>query len=318
VHDPIFVTGSTGFIGGALVRRLLDEGHQVHVAVRAEARRWRIEELEGHERLTIHPADLRDASQIMNAVAAAEPRTVVHLATHGAYEKQRDPTSILATNVLGTQNLLEASTQHGVALFVNAGSSSEYGFKKEPMRESDLPEPNSHYAVAKVAQTHLCRLAAKMHGMALVTFRLFSVYGPWEEPTRLIPTMIRRARAGLALEMANPAIARDFVYLDDVLDALTGFDALMRLRGEVINLGSGAETTLRDVVDAVLATVPSRSEVKWGAMADRKWDTDRWVSDPSLARELLGWRAKHDLREGLKKTSQWMLARKDQYGPSAA
>jgi dolichol-phosphate mannosyltransferase len=237
---------------------------------------------------------------------------VVHLATHGAYEKQRDPISILATNVLGTQNLLEASTQHGVALFVNAGSSSEYGFKKAPM------QPNSHYAVAKVAQTHLCRLAAKVHGMALVTFRLFSVYGPWEEPTRLIPTMIRRARAGLPLEMANPAIARDFVYLDDVLDALTGFDALMPLRGEVINLGSGVETTLRDVVGAVLSTVPSRSEVKWGAMADRKWDTDRWVSDPSLARELLGWSAKHDLHEGLKKTSQWMLARKDQYGPSAA
>jgi dolichol-phosphate mannosyltransferase len=186
------------------------------------------------------------------------------------------------------------------------------------MRETDLPDPNSHYAVAKVAQTHLCRLTSKVHDLALVTFRLFSVYGPWEEPTRLIPTMIRRARAGLPLEMAHPEIARDFVYIDDVLDAITGFDALMKLRGEVINLGSGVESTLRDVVAAVMSIIPSASAVNWGAMADRKWDTDRWVSDPSRAEQLLGWKAKHDLVEGLKKTSQWMLARKDQYGPIVA
>ena len=311
--DPIFVTGSTGFIGGALVRRLLDRGHRVHAALRPEARRWRLDEVS--DRITIHTADLRDAGSIGKAIESARPAIVVHLATHGAYEVQRDAVSILSTNVLGTQNLLEACARAKVALFVNAGSSSEYGFKTEPMRESDLPEPNSHYAVAKVAQTHLCRLASKACDLPMATFRLFSVYGPWEEPTRLIPTMIRRARAGLPLEMANQKIARDFVYVDDVLDAITAFEPLMKLRGDVINLGSGAETTLREVVDAVMSIVPSRSEVKWGAMADRKWDTDRWVSDPSLAKRLLGWEAKHRLIDGLEKMSQWMLARKDRYGP---
>src|ERR671938_597453 len=101
--------------------------------------------------------------------------------------------------------------------------------------------------------------------MAVVVFRLFSVYGPWEEPTRLVPTMIRRARAGLPLEMVSPRTARDFVYVDDVLDALAGFGRLEGLSGEVINLGSGAQSTLAEVVELVREIVSSRSEVRWGA-----------------------------------------------------
>jgi nucleoside-diphosphate-sugar epimerase len=314
-HDPILVTGSTGFIGGALVRKLVDRGHRVHVVVRAEARRWRLEGIE--DRIGIHVADLTDPIGVDRVVAAVAPRTVVHLAAFGAYEAQSDPRAIFATNVLGTQALLSASARSGVGLFVNAGSSSEYGYRSEPMRETDRLEPNSHYAVAKAAQTHLAALESKTHDLPLVTFRLFSVYGPWEEPARLVPTLVRRARAGDPLEMADPEIARDFVYVDDVLDALTRFDALLGLRGDVINLGSGTMTTLREVVAAVTTVVPSRSRVVWGGMANRKWDTHRWVSDPSLAERLLGWRAKHGFIEGLEATSRWMLERGDRYGPLA-
>jgi nucleoside-diphosphate-sugar epimerase len=183
------------------------------------------------------------------------------------------------------------------------------------MRETDRLEPNSFYAVAKAAQTHLCTLLARRSEMATVVLRLFSVYGPWEEPTRLIPTVIRRARAGLPLEMVAPDVARDFVYVEDVINALLDFPRLARLRGEVLNLGTGTQTTLREVVDAVTKLLGSRSPVRWGAMAARQWDSAHWSADPSKAARLLGWAPAHSLRQGLRKTAEWMRALGDEYGP---
>jgi nucleoside-diphosphate-sugar epimerase len=307
--DPILVTGGSGFVGACAVRELLDRGHEVHALLRPQSDPWRLRSVLG--RLRVHRGDVTDAAAVRAVVQSVRPRAVLHLATHGAYESQADARTILRTNVLGTYNLLEASAEFGVAAFVNAGSSSEYGFKAEPMRETDALEPNSFYAVGKAAQTHLCRLVAARSAAGVAVFRLFSVYGPWEEPSRLMPTLIRRARAGLPLEMVSPRTVRDFVYVDDVLDALLNLSAVSRMRGEVINLGSGVETSLREVVDTVLDLLDSRSEVRWGAMAARQWDSRRWAADASKAKELLGWEARHTLRRGMARTAAWMEATGD-------
>ncbi|MGQ0553291.1 MAG: NAD-dependent epimerase/dehydratase family protein [Planctomycetota bacterium] len=304
----VLVTGASGFIGGGLVRRLLGRGDSVHVLLRPEARLWRLDSI--RERLVVHDGNLTDRAAVSAALRAARPDVVVHLAAYGAYESQSDAAAILTTNVVGTWNLLAACQEHGVKLVVNAGSSSEYGWRDEPMRESDRLEPNSLYAVAKAAQTHLCALLSRQHALPVVTFRLFSVYGPWEEPTRLFPTILRRARAGLPLEMVAPETAHDFIYLDDVLDALCGFERLAACRGEVFNLGSGRETTLREVVEVVLRVTGSRSEVHWGAMPARHWDARRWQADVSMTQSTLNWSAAHSLEQGVRKVAAWMEERK--------
>jgi nucleoside-diphosphate-sugar epimerase len=311
----VFVTGGSGFVGACLVRSLLERGHDVHTLLRPASRSWRLAELV--DQLTVHRADLTDAAGVAAAVRTAQPHAVFHLATHGAYESQADARAILSTNVLGTLNLLEASAAARVALFIATGSSSEYGFKLEPMREDDRLEPNSLYAVAKAAQTHLCGLWAKKWPMAVVVFRLFSVFGPWEEPTRLFPTLIRRARAGLPLDMVSPDTARDFVYIDDVLRALLDLPAIAQLRGDVLNLGTGIETTMRTAVATVTELLASRSEVRWGAMPARHWDSARWSADVSRAKALLGWEPHYSLRDGLMRMAAWMKHRGDDYGPDS-
>lgn len=311
--DPVFVTGGAGFVGACLVRALIDRGHEVHALLRPSSRPWRLAGLEG--RLTVHRADIADADGVRSAVLAARPAAVFHLATHGAYESQADARAILTTNVLGTLNLLEASAAAGAAALVATGSSSEYGFKSEPMREADRLDPNSFYAVAKAAQTHLCGLWARKWPMGVAVFRLFSAYGPWEEPTRLVPTLIRRARAGLPLEMVSPDTARDFVYVDDVVEALLNVKAVAALRGEVFNLGTGVETTMRDAVAAVADLLGSRSEVRWGAMPARHWDSSRWCADRARAKEVLGWEPRHSFRAGLARMAAWMEQTGDDYGP---
>jgi nucleoside-diphosphate-sugar epimerase len=312
----VFVTGGSGFVGACLVRRLLDSGHDVSVLLRPQSRPWRLMGLT--DRLTVYRTDLLDANGVAAAVAAAEPAAVFHLATHGAYESQADARTILSTNILGTLNLLEASAGAGVGVFVATGSSSEYGFKSEPMRETDRLEPNSFYSIAKAAQTHLCGLWANKWPMAVAVFRLFSVYGPWEEPTRLIPTVLRRARAGLPLEMVNPETARDFIYVDDVLDALLDLRAASRLRGDVLNLGTGVETTLRTVVDEVGRVLGIRPEVKWNAMTARHWDSKRWCADRAKIKELTGWEPKYSFAAGLARTAEWMNQAGEDHGPDPA
>jgi nucleoside-diphosphate-sugar epimerase len=305
-HSPVLVTGASGFVGACLVRRLLEEGFEVHVLLRAEARCWRLVDI--MPRLHAHCANVLDAVEVADVLHTVRPQTVYHLATFGAYESQADARRILETNILGTYNLLEASVAAGVRLFVSTGSSSEYGFKSEPMAESDRLEPNSFYAVAKAAQTHLCSLLAQRREMAVVALRLFSVFGPWEEPSRLFPTLLRRALADQPLEMTSPDTARDFVYVDDIVDALLALERLELLSGEVLNLGSGKQTTLGELVDTVRTVLGSRSEVRWGAMPARHWDAHCWVANMDKTAERLGWRPRVALPEAIGRMARWIKA----------
>jgi nucleoside-diphosphate-sugar epimerase len=311
--SPLLVTGGSGFVGACIVHRALADGYDVHVLLRPQARLWRLQHV--LPRLQVHCADLTDAAAVHEVMARVRPRAVLHLATHGAYESQDDARRILETNVVGSYNVLQAAIAFGSAVVVSAGSSSEYGYRDTAMKETDALQPNSIYAVAKAAQTHLCTLlGGASEATAVVTFRLFSVYGPWEEPTRLFPTLIRRARAGLPLEMVARDVARDFVYVEDVVDAFLGLERLDELRGEVFNLGTGTESTLADVVEAVLDAVGRRTEVRWGAMAPRRWDTVHWKCDPAKARRVLRWTARHNLRSGVRRMVEWMEAMGSGYG----
>jgi nucleoside-diphosphate-sugar epimerase len=303
--DPVVVTGAAGFLGAAAVRRLAGEGRRTVALVRPGSARARLAGLEG--RVDVVEADLRDGAAVERALAAVRPAAVLHLAAHGAYEWQDEGARILETTVLGSYHLFTAARRLGVPLVVSAGTSSEYGYRDRPMSEDDRLEPNSVYAVGKAAQAHLARLLAAEGGTAFVVLRLFSVYGPGEDPRRLVPTLLRRARAGEPLRMASPDTVRDFVYLDDALDALLAFDRLAGLSGEVINLGSGRETRLDEVASLVQEVLGVRVPVEWNAMR-RRWDASAWRADTARAEARLGWRARRTLRDGLAATAAWMAA----------
>jgi nucleoside-diphosphate-sugar epimerase len=302
----VLVTGANGFVGAVLSRRLLADGHELHVLLRGGPN-WRLAEVAAD--LRVHAVDLRDATAVAGAVGTIKPDVVYHLAAHGAYPFQTDGDAILRTNILGTWNLLHALQSVYYRVFVNAGSSSEYGFKQVPMRETDRPEPNSIYAVAKCAQTMLCAHVAQAEDRPICTLRLFSVYGPFEEPSRLVPTVVRRCLRGEALELAQPDLARDFVFVDDVVDAFLRVERLASLRGDVINICTGVQRTIKEVVDLVLAQTGAAVECRWGAMAPRNWDQTTWVGVCERARQRLGWTAATSLAEGLARTIAWQRAR---------
>ena len=295
------VTGAGGFIGANLARRLCRDGYDVHLVVRPRGDRWRLEGLAEHAE--IHEADLADAAAVRRLVSVVEPDLIFHAAAHGAYPTQSDLHRMLAVNVLGTVNLLGACLERGFSGFVHTGSSSEYGFKDHAPREDDYLEPNSDYAVTKAAATLYCRHVAVDRGVNVTTLRLYSAYGPWEEPTRLIPTLITRGLVGEIPDLASPDVARDYIYVDDVVDACVV--AAAADSGEIYNLGTGVQTTLSEVVELARRVMGIDAEPRWGSMRNRSWDTSVWVADTGYAERKLGWRPRIGFEAGLRQTVEW-------------
>ncbi len=298
------VTGAYGFVGANLVRRLLRDGHEVHALGRPGSDPWRLHDVSA----TVGEADLLDEGAVHALMDHASPEWLFHLAAHGAYSWQTDVRAALEVNAVGTALLAEAASQAGVEAFVHAGSSSEYGVRSTPPAETDAPRPNSAYAVGKLAGTAYCRYVAERDGRRMTTLRLYSVYGPYEEPGRLVPTLVAHGLRGALPPLVDPRTARDFVYVDDVTDAFVTAAGTQVTPGAVFNIGSGRQTTLGEVVDVARDALGIEAEPDWGSYPARAWDTDAWVSDPRQAERELGWIARTRLAEGLRQTAGWMRA----------
>lgn len=298
------VTGAGGFVGANLVRRLRRDGHDVYGTCRPSGHRGRLAGVEG---LAIHEADLGLPGTADALVGSVSPDWIFHLAAHGAYSWQTDARQISQANLVATVELVDAAERHGVQAFVHAGSSSEYGFKDHPADEDDLPEPNSVYAVTKAAATMYCCHRARAGGLPAVTLRLYSVYGALEDSRRLIFALLEHGLAGTLPPLVSPDTARDFVYVEDVCDALV--KAAVRAdatAGRIYNVGSGKQTNLRELVECVRALLEIPVEPVWGSHPQRSWDTNVWcASTRRIAREL-DWSATTDIRDGLRRTAQWM------------
>ena len=217
--------------------------------------------------MSLHHADLRDPERVRQTVRKVRPDWVFHLAVHGAYSWQTDTRAILDTNVLGTAHLVEACQEVGFETFVNTGSSSEYGPKCHAPSEDTWLEPDSCYAVSKAAATLFCQFTARKTGLAMPTLRLYSVYGPFEDPGRFVPSLVLRGMEGTYPPLADRATARDFVHVDDVVEA---FLRVATRRpddpGAVYNVGTGIQTTLGQAVELSQRLFGIASQPQWNSM----------------------------------------------------
>ncbi len=303
------MTGAGGFVGARLVERLLTIGARPVLVVRPGSDRWRLSGLT--DDAEVIEVELRDPEAVTHAVKRARADWIFHLAAHGAYSWQDDARIIIDTNLMGMLNLLEASAGRGFEAFVHAGSSSEYGFKDHAPSEEEAAAPNSYYAVGKAAATMLGQHVAQQGGLQVTTLRLSSVYGPWEEPRRLVPRLIAHGVAGTLPPLVAPDTARDFVFVDDVCEA---FVAVATARGEhspIFNVGSGIQTTVREIVEVARAELGIDVVPRWGDYEARAWDARVWVSDPSRIARELDWCAAHDLTGGFSATVRWLHDRPD-------
>ena len=300
----VLLTGGTGFVGANLARRMLCAGNEVHLLVRNEYNPWRIRGISGD--IQIHALDFQNSESVNSIVAKIKPDWIFHLATYGAYSSQQDVDTIYKTNLFGTINLLNACCHTGFESFVNTGSSSEYGLKSNAPAEDEVLEPNSNYAIAKAAATHFCQYTANKHQLNIPTIRLYSVYGPYEESSRLIPSLVRYGFMGNLPPLVDPKISRDFVYIDDVCDAfILAAKMTSKSYGVIFNVGTGIQTTLEDLVALTRRLLNIGKIPDWGSMPNRMWDTKNWQANIKNIQSQLGWSPRYDLESGLTETIKW-------------
>jgi nucleoside-diphosphate-sugar epimerase len=293
------VTGGGGFVGSHLAARLVQDGWEVVTTVRPGASPWRLEALGVTGAVTIVPVDLADARATAAVPGRAAPDVAFLVAAVRARATAADRAATAAVNATSGVWLVDALPSRCRAV-VRLGSSTEYGRADGPMDESTPLQPRGFFGSTKAAGSLLVAAAASERGLRATVLRAFQVYGPLDQADRLVPRALRAARTGEVLPLTGPGLRRDWVFVDDVVEACVRAGLADDLsRGQVLNIGTGRQVANEELVDEVRRVTGRPVAVAEGACAPREWDTGSWVSDPSLARHLLGCDAKVALDEGL-------------------
>jgi len=313
MSDKIFITGATGFVGSHLARRFIKEGEEVHILSRQDSKTWRISDILGM--VYRHDADITETEKIKETGDKIRPTYIVHCANAGVYGGVSvSDEELVRVNLLGLISLLSASDSIPYKGFINVGSSSEYGLKSRPMKENDLCEPVNTYGVSKLAATLYASFIARSREKPIITLRLFSPFGPYDDYRRLISRVILDALAGREPQLANPDAVRDYVFIEDVIDLFSraryGAD---EHKGGVFNVGSGKQHKISDVVSLILGYINPELVSRFGVSSSQSWEPNRWEADINKTTSCFSWRPKYLLKEGIKMTIDWFKNNKELY-----
>lgn len=334
-RQRVLVTGGAGFIGGAVVRRLLSQSRATVFnldkmgyasdltsidAVVAEAG------ADGESRHHLLKVDLTDAEAVEAAVRQADPDLVMHLAAESHVDRSIEgPGDFIASNVQGTFHLLQAVRGHWERLgqerqeqfrLHHISTDEVFGSLGEEGRFSETTpyDPRSPYSASKAASDHLVSAWSHTYGLPVVLTNCSNNYGPWQFPEKLIPVVILKAAAGEPIPLyGDGANVRDWLYVEDHVDALLLAANQGRL-GESYCVGGHGERTNKQVVEAICsqmdelrpAGAPHASLIT--PVTDRPGHDRRYAIDPAKITEELGWTSSHSFEKGLKSTLKWFLS----------
>ena len=292
------ITGAAGFLGATVARALVSRGEETHGIVRSTTPRTRLEGLA--PRLVVHEVDLRDGAGLRGVIERVRPDVVIHTAAKlGHPGTGTERIEAWGDGLLGTVSLVEALRGFPLHRLLHVCSSTVFRDSDRPHTENDPLEPRTARGATKAAALLAVRQWAAETGVPLTVGRPFSVYGPDEPRGRLVPELMHALRhdAPFSLTTADPR--RDFVHADDVTAGLLLAAECEEAAGLDFNLGSGIETSTRELV-ALAEQVTGRSlRIDPAPFPERPSDRAHWSADISQAQKVLGWAPAIDLREGL-------------------
>lgn len=317
----VLVTGAGGFIGSHLVELLVARGATVRGFVRYTStggRGWldRLEPSTQHE-VDVFRGDLVNPEAVAGAVAGCE--IVLHLgALIPIPYSYRHPREFVAANVVGTLNVLEAARRADVRRIVQVSSSEVYGTAQTiPMPEEHPVHPQSPYAATKVGADQLALSYARSFRLPVVVARPFNTFGPRQSARAVIPAIVTQALTRDRVELGALEPTRDFLYVSDTVEGLARCAEADGIHGEVFNLGTGREYSIREVVELVFGATGKELPVELGEERLRPTDSevDRLCASVEKARTRLGWEAKVSFEDGLRRTIEWIAQSLDVYRP---
>lgn len=315
----VLVTGAGGFIGSHLTEQLISRGARVRAFVHYNALgRWGwLDTSKVKEEIEVIQGDIADRDSVRNAIKDVE--VVFHLAALiGIPYSYVAPSSYVQTNMMGTLNVLQASLDEEVDCMVHTSTSETYGSAQYvPIDENHPLQGQSPYSATKIGADKLVESFHRSFDLPVVTIRPFNTYGPRQSARAVIPTIITQGLVGETIRLGNLSPTRDLNY---VLDTVGGFIAAAEhpeAIGQVINLGTGKEISIGDLVKKILKIleVEVKIEEEPQRVRPQASEVDRLCADIHKAQELLGWQPKFTLDEGLSATIQWVKENIDRYRP---
>ena len=296
----LIVTGGTGFLGSAFVRYAIDAGADVQVVARSTADHWRLSAY--RDRYRVLTTTIEGLAEL--SVDIAKDTILVHFAAAGVNQTDDDIVRMVDTNIVGTLSTLAFAKQNGARRFVLVGSSGEYGPGVHLSEDAAL-RPTAEYGATRASATMLARAYGKRRDIEVTVVRPFAVFGPFEAPYRLIPYAILSALRGVPIKISSGQQTRDYVYVDDVSAGIASACVIKEAGGEIFNLCTGIETSVRDAASLVAMLVDKRVEVDCGVIPQIPGEMWQTSGDPSRAHKVLGWSPRVELTTGLEETINW-------------
>lgn len=310
LKGPILIIGASGFVGSNIMRKVLAEREDVF-GTSFSGSGWRLDDIPTSS--IIHTNILFEDS-IQDTLKKVRPKTIFDCSSFGAYSFESDFRLIHMTNYTSLINMLEIISTLDIHSYIHAGTSSEYGLNSSEPSENENLIPNSHYSISKAAASGVIQYYGKIKNVPILNLRIYSAYGPYEDSSRLIPHLCLEAGKKRLPLFANKNTPRDFIHIDDVVNAFifAANNINKNCYGESINIGTGKETTLLELANLSkkIFSIPDTPE--FSQSIAREWDTESWFGDISKAKMLINWEPSIELKEGLIKTEEWWRSLKDQ------
>ncbi len=297
----ILVTGASGMIGAHLVHRLVKLGNKPFVLLRGSNEIRLREVMSQVARIS---GDLSEPESIERAIRTVSPEIVYHLASTYFNPPTLSARSHVQVNLVGTQLIFESLKDKPDVKIICAGSAAVYG-QGAGLQETALLHPTSLYGASKAACSVFAQAYAHCHGMSICELRFFTPFGPWERPGRLIPYVILKILAGEEIELGEGSQQRDFLYIDDAIEALLLAGTKPLAPGVVLNVCSGIGRSIRSVAETIIDIMGHPANLKIGVRPTRPDEIWEISGDYTAAKNILSWVPCIDFHEGLRRTITW-------------
>lgn len=299
-----FVTGASGFIGSFVVEQLVASGVEVAILRRPETDLWRLGPAAGQvQGIT---GDLDQAASYREALVEFAPEVVLHLAWHGVANSLRNDRTQVERNLHATLSLVETAADAGARAWVGAGSQAEYGRHEGALDENALTRPTTLYGAAKLSACHLAGRMADLRGLRFAWLRVFSTFGPRDNPGWMIPSLIRALGRRERPALTEGEQRWDYLAVQDAAAAFQAVAASTSAEG-VFNLGSGSAPRLRDTIEFIRDCVDPTLPLGFGEVAYRPDQVMHLQAETGRLRAATGWVPGRSLEQALRETVRWYL-----------
>jgi dTDP-glucose 4,6-dehydratase len=313
----ILLTGTTGFIGSHLVQKLVQQGYDVYALERYVTGRFILGEAKKVKTIF---GDLREPFAVRRIVHEVQPSVVIHLASISAVAYSYDhPHEVIETNFVGTVNLVEACLHEvpNFGHFLFASTSETYGNGPIPKTEETPQNPNSPYAVSKLACEKYLFYMRDTYEFPMTILRNFNTYGRKDNTHFVVERTIVQMLKGGPVKLGDPTPTRDFEYVDDHLSSYITCINNPKAKGEAFNFCTGRSVSIKQLVDMISKQCAYTGEIIWNTIPARPLDINDLVGDYSKAKRILRWEPEFTLEKGLESTVKFWKNKLKTFGSPA-